>query len=259
MRKHEDKLSEALARLKQEGQSQEVPKEIVDETLRRIADCGSQPRIGVRGDNSGDWETARARIRNPPSVIRNLFRLAAAAAVFVLLGYTAGRLSTPKPMSLDQIRDALTPSVAAAIEPAVREGLEDVRHEYQLALAATYVHVKEELTDQYRSDLNRFAVQTLAASNAVTNELLTQLVQAIDTAKAQDLRRITRALYEIEMNRVQDKTQLASGLQTLAYRTEDELSRTKREIAQLLVDVHPAGFDLPSVEPTQTYHERNKP
>jgi hypothetical protein len=61
------------------------------------------------------------------------------------------------------------------------------------------------------------------------------------------------------MNRVQDKTQLASGLQTLAYRTEDELSRTKREVVQLLVDVHPAGFDVPQVDPRQTHEERNPP
>jgi hypothetical protein len=244
MREHDDKLSEAIARLRQEGQSREVPKEVVNETLRRIADCG------LRTADSG----ARALS------IRNLFKLAAAAAIFVLLGYTAGRLSAPKPMSLDQLREALAPSVAAAIEPAIRKRVvEDIRHDYQLALAGTYVRVKEELTEQYRNDLNRFAIQTLAASNAATNELLTQLVHSIDTAKAQDLRRIAQALTEIEMNRVQDKTQLVSGLQTLAYRTEDELSRTKREVAQLLVDAHPAGFDVPQVEPRQTPGERNQP
>jgi len=244
MKKREDKLSEAVARLKQEGLSQELPKEVVDETLRRMAD--------------GGFPMADSRGRVLP--IRPLFRLATAAAVFVLLGYTAGRLATPKPMDLDQLREALVPSVAAAIEPALRARLaEETRRDYQLALARTYVRVKQELTEQYRSDLNRFALQTLAASNAVTNELLTQLVQNIDTVQTQDLRRITRALYEIEMNRVQDKTQLASGLQTLAYRTEDELSRTKNAIAQLAADTRPTGFDLPPVEPRQTYKERNEP
>jgi len=260
MRERRDKLSEAMARLKQEGQTQEVPKEVVDETLRRIAAGEFPPRIGVRGENIADGETARARIRNPQSQIRSLFRLAAAAAVFVLLGYTAGRLSAPQPLDLDELRQTLAPSVAAAIEPAIRKRVvEDIRHDFQLALAGTYLRVKEELTEQYRNDLNRFAIQFLAASNATTNELLTQLVQSIDTAKAQDLRRIARALSEIEMNRVQDKTQLASGLQTLAYGMEDELSRTKREIAQLLVDVRPAGFDVPQVEPRQTHDERNQP
>jgi hypothetical protein len=235
MRKREDKLSEALARLTQEGQCQEVPKEVVDETLRRL---------GKMADSGAHT----VPIRNPKSAIPNLTRLAAAAAVLVLLGYTAGRMSAPKPMDLDQIREALAPSVAAAIEPVIRKRVvEDIRHDYQLALAGTYVRVKEELKEQYRNDLNRFAIQTLAASNAATNELLTQLVQSIDTAKAQDLRRIAQALSEIEMNRVQDKTQLASGLQTLAYRTDDKFS----QIAQLLVDVRPASFDVPQVEPRQ--------
>jgi hypothetical protein len=248
MKKREDKLSEALARLKQQGQSQEVPKEVVDETLRRIADC--ELRIA-------DSSAAHPAIQN---IIRLGLKLGAAAAVFVLLGYTAGRLSMPKPMDVDQLREALIPSVATAIEPAIRRRVvEDIRRDYQLALAGMYVRVKEELTEQYRNDLNRFAVQTLAASNAATNELLTQLVRSIDTAKTQDLRRIAQALSEIEMNRVQDKTQLASGLQTLAYRTEDELSRTKRQIAQFLVDVHPAGFDVPQVESRQPHDERNQP
>jgi hypothetical protein len=134
-----------------------------------------------------------------------------------------------------------------------------MKQQYQLALAGTYVRLKEELTAQYRDDLNRVAVQILAASNAVTNELLTDLIQAIDTVQAQDLRRIALALDRIERNRVQDKTQLASGLQTLAYRTGDELSRTQRRIAQLLVDVRPGDFDLPPVEARPTHDERNEP
>jgi hypothetical protein len=232
MREREDKLWEAIARLKREGQGQEVPKEVMYETLKRMAD--------------GEWRMADSRAR--ALSVRPLFKFAAAAAVFALLGYTAGRLSAPKPMSLDQVRESLTPAVAAAIEPAIRQKVvNDIRRDYQLALAGTYVRVKEELTEQYRNDLNRFAVQTLAASNAVTNELLTQLVRSIDTAKAQDQRRIAQILSEIEMNRVQDKTQLASGLQTLAYRTDDKFS----QIAQLLVDVRPASFDVPQVEPRQ--------
>jgi hypothetical protein len=244
MKKRNDKLSEAVARLKQEGVSQELPKEVVDETLRRIADSGGRA----------------PSIHRPRLTIHSLLRLTAAAAAFVLLGYIAGRLAAPKPMDLEQLRDALTPSVTATLEPAIRTRLaNEMRRDYQLALAGMYVRVKEELTEQYRNDLNRFAVQTLAASNAVTNELLTQLVQNIDTAQTQDLRRITRTLYEMEMNRVQDKTQFASGLQTLAYRFEDDLSRTKSAIAQLAADTRSTGFDLPPVEPGQTYEERNKP
>jgi hypothetical protein len=232
----EDRLSQAIDRLKQEGLSQGPPREVVDETLRRMAEA--KPCI--------------LPLRNPQPAIRHFWRLGAAAAVLVVAGYAVGRLSASKPLGLDQIREALTPAVAAAIEPALRARVVDeVRDDYQIALVGLYVRVKEELTEQYRDDLNRLAVQTLAASNAVTNELLTQLVQNIDTAQTQDRRRITRALYEIEMNREQDKTQLASGLQTLANRTD--------AIAQLVADTRPMGFERPPVEPRQINKERNRP
>lgn len=245
MNKRKDILADALAWLKQEGQSQEVPEEVLDRTLEKMAACGLR---------TADSSTPALPVRNRRFAICGLGRLAAAAAVLVLAGYAAGRLSAPQPMSLEQLHDALAPSLAASIEPAIRESLvEDMRRQYQLALANTYVHLKEELTQQYRDDLNRYAMRTLAASNAVTNELLAGLMQTIDTAKAQDLRRIARTLYEIEMNRVQDKEQFASGLQTLAYRTEDELARTKRQIAQLLIDSRPEAF-----EPTQNHDERNE-
>lgn len=244
MKEREDKLWEAVARLKQESQAQDVPKEVMDQTRKRIADCG--------------WRTADSQTHTVP--VRHRFRLILAAAACVLLGYAAARLSAPRPVDVEQLRETLIPSVASAIEPALRQQVvADIRRDYQLALAGLYVRVKEELTEQYRSDLNRYAVQTLAASNAVTNELLTQLVQSIDTAQTRDLRRIAQVLAEIEKNRVQDKTQLASGLQTLAYGVEDELSRTKQQFVQLLADVHPTGFDRPSVEPRQTPVERNKP
>ncbi len=253
MTKDRDILAEALARLKSEGLPQEPPKGVVDETLRQLADArpataDRQPtRIGP--SDCGSMTFRRIAIR-----------LSLAAAALIMLGYAIGRLSRPAPPNLDELRETLAPSVAAAIEPAIRDKLmEDMRQRYQVALAATYVKVKEELTEQYRDDLNRFAVQTLAASNATTNRLLAELVESIDTAQAQDLGRIARALRQIELNRMQDKTQLATGLQTLASRTEDELSRTRREIVQLLVNVVPEEPDTPPARPIEIPHERTEP
>jgi hypothetical protein len=244
MEDRKDILAEAITRLKQEGLGTGAPPEVTDETIRRLR------------------ELAEASA-GPPAHRHRVplgFKVAAAAAALILMGYAVGRLSAPQPPDLEQLRRALTPSVAADIEPALRERLiGEMQQRYQLALAGTYVRVKEELTEQYRNDLNRFAVQTLAASNAATNDLLTQLVQAMDTAKAQDLRRIAQVLYQIESNRMQDRTQLASGLQTLAYRTENELTRTRQEVAQLLGDVRPEGPEFPSAQPKRIPEERNEP
>jgi len=159
---------------------------------------------------------------------------------------------------MDDLREALAPSIAAALEPAIRANVvKDLEPRYQLALTAAYVKVKEELTEQYRDELSRFAIQTLTASNATTNRLLTELVESIDTAQAEDLSRIAKALYQIEQNRIKDRTQLAAGLHTLASRTEDELSRTRRDFVQLLVDVRPEDADPQDDRPTEIPNERS--
>jgi EAL domain-containing protein (putative c-di-GMP-specific phosphodiesterase class I) len=242
-----DILAEALAQLEEQGLSQQLPKAVVDETIRQLADA--RPASA-----DSDLKNARRILFGRTAVAATL-----AAAALIVLGFAVGRLSGPAPLDLDELREALAPSVAASIEPALRARLiDDMRQRYQVALAAGYVKVKEELTQQYRDDLNRFAVQTLAASNAVTNRLLAELVENIDTAQTEDLTRIARALRQIELNRMQDKTQLAAGLNTLASRTESELSKTRQQFVQLLVSYQPEELG-PEPRPFQNPHERNEP
>jgi len=243
-RRDNDILAEAIERLRRQGLSNPLPKEVVEETARRLADSS----------------TDRPPIRSPESESGNFtrwgFKFAAVAAVFLLVGYLGGRLAAP---DVEQLREALTPSVAASLEPVLRQRLgEEMKDHYQVALAGMYVRLKADVMQQHRDDLNRFAMQTLAASNATTNALLAKLVQTIDTAQAEDLRWIALALSQIEAKRAQDKTQLTAGLQTLAYHTEDELSRTKRVLARFLIDEPPQETDLPRRLPTETQNERTK-
>lgn len=228
MEQDRDLLAEAIARLKQDGLSEQVPKAVMEEAARRLAEAES--RIG----------TASGMDHNRIGLAKRTIKLVLAAAAVLILGYAVGRLTAPTPMDLDQLRETLAPSVAAAIEPAVRERLvSEIGRGYRVALADTYVRLKEELTAQYRDELNRYAAQTLATSNAVTNQLLVELVQAIKTEQDKDLRSIALALHRIETNRLQDKKQLATGLETLAYRTEDEFQRTRTGLVQLLANTYP--------------------
>ena len=249
-RREQDLLAEAIAQLRQQGLAEPLAKDLVDETVRRIADCG------LRNPESG---TGHRPIRNPQTAIRNVtgwhFKLAA-AAVLLLAGYTVGRVTSP---DIQELRDALTPAVAASLEPALRQRLsEEMTDHYQVALAGTYVHLKEELTQQYRDDLNRYAMQTLAASNATTNALLGELVQAIDTAQAQDLRRIALTLSQMEAKRMQDRTQLAAGLVSLASHMEDELSQTKKVLAPFLLDDRSREIELLPQPSKTSPNERTK-
>jgi hypothetical protein len=149
--------------------------------------------------------------------------------------------------------------IRAAIEPAIRQNLLNETRQYvQLSLASGFLQVKDELSEQYQQELNRAAVQTLAASNTVTNELLTELLDAIQAAQIQDRRRVAAALEQIELNRLRDRNQLSSAFETLAVRTEDELMQTKKDVAQVLSYALPDSAAPYEFENLDSSNERNK-
>jgi hypothetical protein len=229
MEENDNKLEQAVDALKNQQVPPGPPQELADSTIAKLTEVTGQSDT-VKFEN---------RIRNIQGVkaAKSLIKIAAAAVLLIAAGYATGRLAAPQPPDMEQIR--------AAIEPTIRQRLLDETKQYlQLTLANGYIRIQDELRQQYRQDLNRFAMQTLAASNAVTNELLTELIESINTTKTQDLRRIAAALEQMELNRLYDKTQLVSGLETLAYQTEDELQRTKQDMAHLLSYTQP-GFSIP--------------
>ena len=133
---------------------------------------------------------------------------------------------------MEQLRSTL----AASLEPALRKSILDkVAQDRQQALIAAYIQIKNDLTEQYRADLNRFAVQTFTASNTVTNRLLEELVQSSKIGRLQDRQLVAAALEEIESQRVQDTTQLGTALVGLAATTDTKLQQTKQDMVKLLV------------------------
>ena len=229
MKENEDILENAVKSLRNEQFPPRPPQQTVDATIAKLTQASKQLNTPKAGRRIQIMERIRAA--------KSFTKFAAAAVLLIVAGYVAGRLSAPRPPDIKQLQ--------AALEPAIRQNLLDEMEQYQqLGLASNYVRLKDELSQQYRSDLDRFAVQTLAASNAVTNQLLTELVQSINAAQTQDLRRIAAALEQIELNRLQDKTQLTNGLETLAYQTEGELQRTRQDMVQFLANTKPGGLPL---------------
>ncbi|UCG57517.1 MAG: hypothetical protein JSU70_21955 [Phycisphaerales bacterium] len=231
-----DMLAKAVEQLRNEPIPPGPPQELANATLTKLNEAARQ-RSGRSGAGTGMAD----RPRTTKAFVRLTSRVAAAAVLLVLAGYTIGRLSLPHQVDEEELFHALENSLRASLEPTIRHKLiEETDRRRQLALASCYIQLKEELRRQHQDDLTRFATQTLAASNTLTNRLLAELVQAIGAAQMQDLRRVAAALHQIELNRLQDKTQLTTGLETLAYQTEDELQRTKQEMVHLLVDTRPA-------------------
>lgn len=142
-------------------------------------------------------------------------KLAAAAIVLIAVGYAAGRLSAPPP-DVEQLRSALETSLKSSLE-------EEMNRRWQPVFAASCVQLKNELHQQVRRDLTEFADQILAASGTLTEQRLIELIDLIEAARMRDRQRVTTALEQIELNRLQDKNLFGNGLVTLAARTDELL------------------------------------
>jgi hypothetical protein len=212
-------LEKAIEALKNEQIPPGPPQEVVKSTVAKLTEATEQADT-VKLKN-------RILIFNDLKATRSLTKIAAAAVLLIAAGYATGRLSAPRAPDMEQIR--------AALEPAIRQKLLDETKQYmQLGLANAYIRIKDELSQQYRQELNRVALQSVAASNATTNELLTQLVESFNEVQSQYQQRIETAFEQVESKRRRDRTDLSHALATLAVQTEDELMRTKQDMAHLL-------------------------
>jgi len=142
--------------------------------------------------------TRSYKLKSPSPIIK----FAAAAVLLICAGFLAGRLFAPQPINVEQLR--------AEIETSLKS-----------SLAANCEQIKDELYQQVRRDLTQFAAQTVAASTTVTDQRLIELIQLIEEARMRDRVRVATALEQIELNRLQDKTQLGNGLYSLATRTNE--------------------------------------
>lgn len=166
-------------------------------------------------------------------------RFATAAALLVAAGYLAGRFSSPRPADVERLELALENRLTSSVEGAIRENLlDELNRSWQSALAAYHAKLNDEfaqfaaeLGEQRRGELNEYAARTLAASNAVTHRLLSDLVKAVATAQDQDRQWVSAAMRRIESNRIQDAARLNVGLAALA--------ETKKNVAQLAGAIAP--------------------
>jgi len=224
MKKSKNIFEKAVKALKNEQVPSGPPRELADATIAKLTEASGQSNKVTTGKRIWfiDW------LKAPNSFTK----VAAAAVLLIIAGYAAGRLSAPRGPDAEQLQ--------VALEPAIRQNLLDEMKQYwQLALVSSYVQLKDDLTQQYRSDLNQFAAYTLAASGAATNQLLEELIESINTAQTQDRQWVAAAFEQTELNRIRENAQLSNAFATFAVRTEDELLRRKQDMAQLLSYTQP--------------------
>jgi hypothetical protein len=140
-------------------------------------------------------------------------RFAAAAVLLIMAGFATGRLLSPKPPDMQQIR--------AALEPEIRRNILGQVDQYlQSSLTASFTQFRE----QYQRDMHQYAAYTLAASGSATNQLLEQLIESINQAQTQERQWFASALGEMELNRLKGDAQLSNALTTFAAQTEQNMA-----------------------------------
>ena len=217
MKEKDDILRKAIDTVKQEQIPAGPSKDLVDTTLQNINEVSSR----IPEEDFDKQVVTSKRLM----IINNLFRIAAVIVLSISIGYAAGRFSAPKP-DIEQIRSEL--------EPAIREKLfDDVTQYVQLGLASNYVQIRQELTEQYRQDLNQASIEILNTSGTITNQLLDELIQAIATSQLQNRQQFAAAIQKVEQNRLEDKTQLGSALFNFASATVQDLQQTQENVAVL--------------------------
>jgi cell division septum initiation protein DivIVA len=201
-------------RLEELGHALDTGGSIVDKVMQRIDSAA----------------VAKPQPRSAPTIfiLRRFGKLAVAAVLLILAGYAGARFSGPG-VDVDQLSATVTDSIRANLAQEMTE-------QWRAELATSYLQLKEELNQQHQKDLNSFALQTLAVSSTATNQLLTELIQSISAAQAQDRQWIMAALNKVESNRLADTAQFRNGLQSLAVLTGNEFERTHQDMVQLLVD-----------------------
>ncbi len=210
MEENENIVEKAVKALKNEQIPPGPSQELAEATIAKLTEASGQSNNLTTGKRIWfiDW------LKAPNSFTK----VAAAAVLLIIAGYAAGRISSPRQPDIEQLQ--------AALEPAIRSRLLDEMKQYwQLALTSSYAQLKNELSQQYRSDLNQFAAYTLAASGAATNQLLEELIDSINEAQTQDRQWVSAAFEQIELNRLRDNTELSNAFATFAVQTEDELER----------------------------------
>jgi hypothetical protein len=206
----------------------------VQEHLDRCPDCRQYLQnlreqgdalVGLSREVCADMEARQTRVLealakvSPVAAVGRIlpftggFIKTAVAAVLVLgAGVVIGRWTAPRPVDVEQLRAQVEASVAASLQPSMRESiLAEVDRHLQAGLSDRDEQLRAELIEQVRRDLRVLATQFAANSQKLVDDRFAEVVQLVEAARRTDRERVARALEQIT-------TRTGLGFQTLAAR-----------------------------------------
>lgn len=162
----------------------------------------------------------------PPSLMRGLFKLAAAAVLMVGAGFIGGRLSSPEPLDTQGLQAALESSIKSSLEPAIRQQLHnEFENRLQSALTSERYMLKQELVQQVHRDMETYAEQTLTTVGNLMDQRLMNFARMIEAARIKDRQRVAAAFDYMG-------SRLGDSLVTLAARKDNQWGAERVSPAQ---------------------------
>jgi len=178
--------------------------------------------------NLDDWQLEpRRAVRKAalPILARPWLKWAAAVVLFVGVGFSAGRFSTPGSADPQKLR--------AEIGSELRQQL------------------RAELMQTMQEELKKSAAATLVASREQSRQMLVDYAAKTESTRSEDNSVISAALDRLDSQQTEDYVSLKKQLDTVAVLTDAGLRRTENQMVEL------AGTTTPNqaVEPGK--HQAN--
>ncbi|MHC4291368.1 MAG: anti-sigma factor [Planctomycetota bacterium] len=162
----------------------------------------------------------------------NRWRLAgyaAAACIFIAAGFLAGRGLQPS-LDIDQLQQQW----AATVQPQMEDRITaSVVRSLQPEIVEEYGKLQDALSDQINLELKVYAEQTVTHNDTRIYQLLTGLIDAIETAQVQNQQWTLSAMAELENQQLRDKEEVYNQFATFAVYTGNELLRTQQKLEAL--------------------------
>jgi hypothetical protein len=159
-------------------------------------------------------------------------RYVAAASVLIVFGFLAGRAFNP---SIDV--DRLQKQWVATVQPQMEANItSSVVKTLRPEIVNEYAAMQDALSDQINVQLTAYAEQTIMRNDLQTYRLLTELIEAIESAQVQNQQWALTAMAELESQRLKDQQAVQNQVAVLAAYTDNEFSRTQKAIQALSIE-----------------------
>jgi hypothetical protein len=164
-----------------------------------------------------------------------ILRYVAAAAVLIIAGFLTGRVSTAR-VDVERLRNDIKGSLAQELK---KELSEQLMNNVQTAFAAQLAQAKDELRREYQTQLNDFALQTVAASSAVSNRLIGEFTDAIYQSRIEELNRVAFAINQVAAV----NARLRDEFTTFASYAGGQLFETRQKVNELAYRTGPGAYE----------------